>query len=175
MPAETVSPPLPPPDDALATLMASPDFQAQMVALAQQAAAQLQALVEMLRALEGQLAPSPPFAPPPSEFGDGDDTLVGIWLPPPEPVLLPPEKKPVVQEGVDVILPSEMFPVAMMPAIPPLAPRGSAADEVAVDMLAVLPVVLAHVPDQAGAADSAPDAPGFVDWCWSNAGEGEVF
>lgn len=171
-------PRLPPPDDALATLMALPDFQAQMSALAQQAAAQLQTLVELLRALEGQLAPAPPFAPPPSGFGDGDDTLVGIWLPPPDPVLLPPEPKPVVQEGVDEIMPSDRFPLArlaMMPDTLMLGSRGIAADEGAVDMLAVLPVVLAPEPAQPHVTGGAPEEQGFADWCWWNAGEGGVF
>lgn len=170
---------LPPQDEALALLMASPDFQALMATLTQQGAAQLQALVESLRALEGQLAPPPPSAPPPSGFED--DILPGIWPLPPEPVLLPPalpERKPAVTEGIDLLMPSDVVPLArmaVMPDAPALERWDVAPHEVAVDMLAVLPVVAAHVPDQAGAAGSAPDAPGFVDWCWSNAGEGGVF
>ncbi len=168
---------LPLPNEALATLMASPEFQAQLAALAQQAAVQLRALVELLRTLEGKLAPAP-FVPLPSGFGDEDTTPVGIWLPPPDPVLLPPKPKPVVQEGVGVIMPSDMFPLArlaVMKDTPTLEPRDLVADEVAVDMLAMLPVVLEPEPDQPGATGGAAEEPGFRDGCWLNAGEGGLF
>lgn len=65
MPSET-TPPEPPVDPALAALMASPEFQAQMAALTQQAMAQLQALVESLRQFEPNLPPPPPPIEPPA-------------------------------------------------------------------------------------------------------------
>ena len=98
-----------PPDDATPTFVMTPELQAQMAALTQQATAQLQALVAALRQFEESLpSPTPvdvtpidvaPIKPPPAD----DDTIA---IPYGAPVLGPP---PIFLSGPD------LTPPAMMP------------------------------------------------------------
>ena len=111
-----LDPPSPPANDGLAALMASPEFQAQMAALTQQAAAQAQVLAEALRRLDGQVPPPPP----------PNDDVVGLAMEPAEqPVFLMP-----ADGGGDPPL-GLSYPMDQPPALP--------AEALAPDMLAVLP------------------------------------
>jgi len=159
------------PDPALADFMESPDFQAQMAALTQQAAAQLAALVESLRAAEQQLPPLP--GPEPRD----DDALAGIWLPPPEPVLLPPEEpKPTVAPGDgEARMPrADLPPFAHATVMP-------AEEELAADMLAILPPVAPPQPALPAISGTEPPSPAPDPWQWAmpephqTGGEGGVF
>jgi hypothetical protein len=149
-------------DLEIAALMDSPEFQAQMAAMTQQAAAQLAALVASLRAVEQQL-PSPP---PPDSDPWGDDLPVGISLPPPEPVLLPPDGAKPALEPIDAPLPDpQPFDrAAVMPVY----------DELAFDMLAVLPQPVAPEPIFVGAAPVEPaPSPGGA-WQWATEEHGQT-
>ena len=72
----------PPPDDAIAALMASPGFQPQMAALTQQAVASLQALVASLAQFEGQAPPPKPPAIIDTPAPPVDDALAALMATP---------------------------------------------------------------------------------------------
>lgn len=133
---------LPPPDDALAALMASPGFQAQMAALTRQAMASLEGLVAALRAAEAQMAANPPALPPAVPLpGLVIDIPYGLAV---EPVLLPwidmpgpPPDRVVLGGGWgskamlqgEAVMGMPVFRAALAPS----------SEEIARDMLAVLP------------------------------------
>ena len=149
----------PPPDDALAALMASPGFQAQMAALTRQAMASLEGLVAALRAAEAQMAANPP-----------------------EPALAVPLPERIIDIPYGLAVEPELLPWIDTPALPPSAGWGSkgmlygeavmgmpvfraalapSPEEIASDMLAVLPqpaaaieVVAAAQPGAAGSSES---------------------
>jgi hypothetical protein len=143
-----VDPPPAPADDALAALMASPEFQAQMAALTQQAAAQVQALAAALRQLQGQFPPPPvdvpaPLAPP-------DDGTVGLAaLPEQQPVFLMPfgtgGGDPWLADGAGLAVPPGVeYATASAPASKALLSETLPADmlpgeAIVSDMLAAMP------------------------------------
>ena len=109
-PAPVVPPPVP--DDALAALLASPDFQAQMAALTQQALAQVQALAlaAALKDIERQLAlPPPPPEPEKVPVGLAVEAVGEPWVAPPMPTDLIPGGPQPGGWGMK-LLPPEMYP-----------------------------------------------------------------
>ena len=153
---------VPPPDDALAALMAAPEFRAQMAALTQQAVASLQAMVAALRAAEAQLAANPPLPKPIV------DIPYGLAV---EPALLPwidtPSSDPValggLGAGVKLMLPDggAVMGAPVFSMEPMLRPdMALAPEELAVDMLAMLPQPAAAI---AVAAPSLPAGGGGTD------------
>lgn len=155
---------LPPPDDALAALMASPGFQAQMAALTRQAMASLEGLVAALRAAEAQMAASlpelTPAVPLPEliidiPYGLAVQPELLPWIdtpaPPPDGVVLG------AGWGSKAMLQGEA--VMGMPVL--RAALAPSPEEIARDMLAVLPqaaaaieVVAAAPPGAAGSSES---------------------
>ena len=155
---------LPPPDDALAALMASPGFQAQMAALTRQAMTSLEGLVAALRAAEAQMAANPPepaLAVPLPEriidipYGLAVEPALRPWIdtpaPPPDGVVLG-----AGWGGKGMLYGEAVMSMPVFRAV--LAPSP---EEIARDMLAVLPqpaaaieVVAAAPPGAAGSSES---------------------
>lgn len=158
-------------DPAIAALMESPEFQAQIAALTQQAAAQLAALVASLRQAEQQL-PSPP-APTPHD----DDTQIGIWPPPLEPIFFQPvEPKPSPAPGdAEAGAPRSEPPPFAHAAVMPTD------EELAVDMLAVMPPVAPPHPALPTLQGGEPPSAAAASWPWTpeepnhHGGEGGLF
>ncbi len=165
---------LPLPDDALAALMASPGFQAQMAALTQQAMASLEGLVAALRAAEAQMAANPP------------ELLVPPTLPVPEPIIDIPyglAVEPVLLPWIDTPAPPPdgvehgvlgagwgskgvLYGAAVMGTPVFRAALAPSPEEIARDMLAVLPQPAAAIEVVAatlsGAAGSSESLSSFV-------------
>lgn len=176
-PAPVVPPPVP--DDALAALLASPGFQAQMAALTQQALAQVQALAAALKDIERQLAlPSTVAAPEEMPAGVAVQPAGEPWVAP----LMPIDAQPINQNSGGwgmKLLPPDMYPsdpyspdpdppgwmaLARSAVIPPDASVSSSG--FATDMLAALPAAPATIEPVApvGIAFSAPAPETPVAW-----------
>ena len=148
-PPAIIDTPAPPVDDALAALMATPEYQAQMAALTQQATASLKTLVSGLAEAGGQLsAPSEKLAPPII------DIPYGLAV---EPMFLPWSSVPPGPDGSPVLVGPPVFRMALEPS----------PEELAVDMLSALPqaaavtAIAAPPLPAASAIDDTPMLPAF--------------
>lgn len=144
-----------PPNDALAALMASPEFQAQMAALTRQSMASLEGLIAALRDAEAQLAlvPPPAISPDPAPTEVTADILYRLAV---EPEFLPgsgptnPGMQGIGWGGKggphgEAMMGTPAFRAA--PALPH--------EDIAADMLAVLPQPSAGIAIQATAPAAA--------------------
>ena len=135
-----------PPEDEVAALMASPAFQAQMAALTQRAMASLQDLVAALRAAEAELAANPPPAKPIVDIPYGRAV------------------EPVLTDAVDVGGLGTGWGVKLMPPDSaavmgaPVFRMAPSPEEIAVDMLAMLPLPAAAIAVAAPLLPAASDS-----------------
>ena len=135
-----------PPEDEVAALMASPAFQAQMAALTQPAMASLQDLVAALRAAEAPLAANPPPAKPIVDIPYG----LAVEL--------------VLTEAVGVGGLGTGWGVKLMPPDSaavmgaPVFRMAPSPEEIAVDMLAMLPLPAAAIAVAAPLLPAASDS-----------------
>jgi hypothetical protein len=166
MTAETVLPP------DLEALMASPEFQAQLALITRQAAAQLAALVDSLRAAEaalGNLPPPLPPGPPQPEGGipDGLPWEPAVKIPsldgygPPEfmaPAVEPQTVAPATREAVAKFLAS-LAVEAPLSAVADLAPIAAALTETP-----VLAAASGSILATGALADALPGFDSFATW-----------
>jgi hypothetical protein len=149
-----------PPD--IAALIASPEYQAQMALLTQQAAAQLAALIESLRAAEAAIGTPPP--PPVDQIPDGLPWEPGIKLPvlegAPAPEFLAPAVEPLPAEPTARDLLAKAL--AALSIEPPPAAIADLAPTLAAPLAALTEP--AALPAGAGPADDIPAFDSFTTW-----------
>lgn len=155
----------------------SPELQAQLALLTQQAAAQLAALVEALRAAEAALGPVPPPPPPEVPVSPVDEIPVGLPWEPPEipalggydpPIFVAPAVEGLPEERVAKDLPALSLrslaveaPLSAVAEIAPLGPVLAAAPAVESPGLAAMADIVAASGALAG---GLPDLDALIPW-----------